>query len=112
VFAYILLVGLPVLCLVSVLDAGRGLVAPATPVMAGKSAGAGGPAVTPLALSKLVLQIGVILILARLAGFLFRKINQPQVVGEMAAGIYWALRCSDGRRPESRRPCRSPETEV
>ena len=87
VFAYILLVGLPVLCLVGVLDAGRGLMAPAALAIAGRAADTGGHAVTPLALSKLVLQIGVILILARLAGFLFRKINQPQVVGEMAAGI-------------------------
>jgi Kef-type K+ transport system membrane component KefB len=35
----------------------------------------------------LLLQIIVILGLARLVGWLFRKIRQPQVVGEMAAGI-------------------------
>jgi Kef-type K+ transport system membrane component KefB len=35
----------------------------------------------------LILQILVILSVARLVGWLFRKIRQPQVVGEMAAGI-------------------------
>ncbi|OGO33805.1 MAG: hypothetical protein A2W35_12700 [Chloroflexi bacterium RBG_16_57_11] len=35
----------------------------------------------------LILQIIVILGAARLVGWLFRKIRQPQVVGEMAAGI-------------------------
>lgn len=35
----------------------------------------------------LILQIIVILGVARLVGLLFRKIRQPQVVGEMAAGI-------------------------
>lgn len=35
----------------------------------------------------LILQILVILGVARLVGLLFRKIHQPQVVGEMAAGI-------------------------
>ncbi|MEP7324687.1 MAG: cation:proton antiporter [Gemmatimonadota bacterium] len=38
-------------------------------------------------LPTLLLQIGVILIVARTVGFLFRRINQPQVVGEMVAGI-------------------------
>jgi Kef-type K+ transport system membrane component KefB len=33
-------------------------------------------------LPTLLLQIGVILIVARTVGFLFRRINQPQVVGE------------------------------
>jgi Kef-type K+ transport system membrane component KefB len=35
----------------------------------------------------LLAQIGVILALARLMGWLFRKIHQPQVIGEMVAGI-------------------------
>ncbi len=38
-------------------------------------------------LPTLLLQIGVILITARLVGWLFRKIHQPQVIGEMVAGI-------------------------
>ena len=39
----------------------------------------------PLAL--LLLQIAVVLVVARLVGIAFRKIGQPQVVGEMVAGI-------------------------
>ena len=35
----------------------------------------------------LVLQIAVILVAARVVGFLFQKIRQPQVMGEMVAGI-------------------------
>jgi Kef-type K+ transport system membrane component KefB/nucleotide-binding universal stress UspA family protein len=35
----------------------------------------------------LLLQIGVILVVSRIASALFRRIGQPQVVGEMAAGI-------------------------
>ena len=40
-----------------------------------------------LDLFHLVLQIAVILVAARMVGFLFQKINQPQVMGEMVAGI-------------------------
>ena len=40
-----------------------------------------------LDLFHLVLQIAVILVAARIVGFLFQKINQPQVMGEMVAGI-------------------------
>src|SRR5919108_1207430 len=35
----------------------------------------------------LILQIAVILVVARGVGWLFRRLHQPQVVGEMAAGI-------------------------
>lgn len=35
----------------------------------------------------LIIQIAVIIITSRVIGFLFRKIHQPQVVGEMVAGI-------------------------
>ena len=35
----------------------------------------------------LIVQIAVILVAARIVGLLFRKIHQPQVVGEMVAGI-------------------------
>lgn len=40
-----------------------------------------------LNLFQLVLQIAVILVAARIVGFLFQKIHQPQVMGEMVAGI-------------------------
>jgi Kef-type K+ transport system membrane component KefB len=46
----------------------------------------------------LLVQIGVVLVAARVVGLLFRRIHQPQVVGEMVAGILlgpsllgWAL---------------------
>src|SRR4051794_2339620 len=35
----------------------------------------------------LLIQLVVVLTASRAAGWLFRKVNQPQVVGEMAAGI-------------------------
>lgn len=35
----------------------------------------------------LIIQIAVVLVCARLLGWVFRKLQQPQVVGEMAAGI-------------------------
>jgi Kef-type K+ transport system membrane component KefB len=35
----------------------------------------------------LVVQIAVIIVAARVVGILFRRIHQPQVVGEMVAGI-------------------------
>ena len=38
-------------------------------------------------LATLILQIGVILVVARLAGWIFRWFNQPQVIGEMVAGM-------------------------
>jgi Kef-type K+ transport system membrane component KefB len=38
-------------------------------------------------LPTLLMQIAVIILAARVTGYLFRRIGQPQVVGEMAAGI-------------------------
>lgn len=35
----------------------------------------------------LIIQIAVIIVVSRLMGYLFRKIKQPQVIGEMTAGI-------------------------
>ncbi len=35
----------------------------------------------------LLVQVGVILVAARIVGYLFRKLHQPQVMGEMVAGI-------------------------
>ena len=85
VFAYVLLVGLPLLALVAVLAVGAGIRAPhAAPVIAGTHA------YTPvenIPLLLLVGQITVILVVSRLVGHLFRKIRQPHVVGEMLAGI-------------------------
>lgn len=38
-------------------------------------------------LPTLLMQVGVVILAARVVGFLFRRIGQPQVVGEIAAGI-------------------------
>lgn len=38
-------------------------------------------------IEQLTVSIGIILLSARISGFLFRRIGQPQIVGEMAAGI-------------------------
>ncbi len=38
-------------------------------------------------LPTLLIQVVVILLVARLVGWIFRRIHQPQVIGEMAAGI-------------------------
>jgi Kef-type K+ transport system membrane component KefB len=38
-------------------------------------------------LTTLLLQVGVILVTARVVGWLFKRIHQPQVMGEMVAGI-------------------------
>ncbi len=40
-----------------------------------------------LSLRTLLLQIAVVLIVSRVVGLAFRRLHQPQVVGEMAAGI-------------------------
>jgi Kef-type K+ transport system membrane component KefB len=81
-----LLVGLPVFCVLGVLEAGRGLTAPPA-AEAAKAAGIAFKAVSPLDLPRLVLQLGVILLLSRVVGALFRRIGQPQVMGEMIAGL-------------------------
>jgi Kef-type K+ transport system membrane component KefB len=83
--AYLLLVGLPVLALLVVLKAGADLSAPAAGAVRGAAPGAASPASMNLFL--LVLQVAVVLLVSRLVGMLFKKIKQPQVVGEMVAGI-------------------------
>ena len=84
--AYLLLVGLPVLALWGILDVGRKLPAPIDRGSSIKQVLANQVS-APLDLSRLVIQIGVILLVSRIVGLLFQKIKQPQVVGEMAAGI-------------------------
>jgi Kef-type K+ transport system membrane component KefB len=83
--AYFLLVGLPLLFLFEVLHSGNSVTAPA--VTAAQKVATAGTAPAPVNLVKLVFQIGVILLVSRLVGLLFRKIRQPQVIGEMVAGI-------------------------
>lgn len=82
--AYVLLVGIPALVLIAVMRAGAGLPA-ATGIPEKVTSHATAPA--PLNLLLLVMQIGVILLASRIVGMLFKKIHQPQVIGEMVAGI-------------------------
>ncbi|HEV7589759.1 MAG TPA: cation:proton antiporter [Longimicrobium sp.] len=84
--AYLLLVGIPLAALALILRAGGHLLAPAAAVSAaGPVAAPGFPAMPHLGL--LLVQIAAVVIAARGVGLLFRRIGQPQVVGEMAAGI-------------------------
>src|SRR5579859_8195786 len=85
IYAYVLLVGIPLLALLAILHGGTSLVAPPGAPPAPYSPISSFPA--PLNLLKLVLQIGVILVFSRTAGVLFKHIGQPQVIGEMVAGI-------------------------
>src|SRR5262245_189319 len=82
---YVLLVALPLLALVGVVRFGSGLTAPAAAEALRESAARA--TTSPLDLAQLVLQICVILGASRLTGMLFKKIHQPQVIGEMVAGI-------------------------
>lgn len=82
---YLLLVGLPLAVLLAVLRFGSGLMGPATAAARTGAAGAAPPA--PMNLALLVLQVAVVILVSRLTGMLFKRIRQPQVVGEMVAGI-------------------------
>ena len=82
---YLLLVGLPLAGVALVLWAGAGL--EPRPLSGARGEG---PHTTPGSLPSLLLlltQIAVIIAVARLAGRILRKLGQPQVIGEMAAGI-------------------------
>ena len=85
ILLYLLLVGTPVLGVLATTKLGERLTAPVAVENAVRIGGSS-QAIT-VHLPTLLLQIGVILIVARVVGWLFRKIHQPQVVGEMAAGI-------------------------
>jgi Kef-type K+ transport system membrane component KefB/nucleotide-binding universal stress UspA family protein len=81
---YLALVVLPIFGVLAILGVGEGITPP--PAIGGEwtvdTAGVAGSSVLLL-----ILQIAVILIAARLVGMAFRWIGQPQVVGEMVAGI-------------------------
>lgn len=86
VLAYLLLAGVPLLALIGALAAGRRLSAPhlagIVPAAQAHAKPADGPS-----LILLVAQIAVIILASRVVGYIFRRIGQPQVVGEMLAGI-------------------------
>jgi len=80
---YIVFVGIPLLALLGILDGGHRLAAP-PPSAVVRSA----PAVFTLpSLFTLVLEIAVILVVSRIVGWVFLRIRQPRVMGEMVAGI-------------------------
>jgi Kef-type K+ transport system membrane component KefB len=81
---YSALVGLPAYGVLKVLGAGQQLSG-----LAGRPANllVATETMTMPNLSRLLAQMIVILAVARLIGRLFRKIHQPQVIGEMVAGI-------------------------
>jgi Kef-type K+ transport system membrane component KefB len=86
---YILMAAVFVTAIWGLLQLGNGLQAQnaqtsTVPTAAGE---AEKPALEELNLALLLVQVGVILFAARLVGYLFRKIHQPQVMGEMVAGI-------------------------
>src|ERR1700674_3788195 len=85
--AYVALVGVPLLALLGVLRTGSRLTAPPFVNSSGHVASdvnthAAGPD-----LFILVAQIAVIILASRAVGYLFQKMAQPQVIGEMLAGI-------------------------
>ena len=84
--AYVLLVGAPVLTLVAVLRLGARLSAPAPAYPPGNLPAIANPRALP-DLFILVAQIAVIILASRAVGYLFQKLSQPQVIGEMLAGI-------------------------
>jgi Kef-type K+ transport system membrane component KefB len=86
VLSYLLLVGSPFALLLLVLRVGSSLRAPAAAAAVSHGSGAGAPAAT-MNLPLLIFQIAVILLASRLVGMLFRKLKQPQVIGEIIAGI-------------------------
>jgi preprotein translocase subunit SecG len=76
---YLLLVGGPLVLLLDILGAGQGL-APGLPGVKGVAAAA---AKTTYFLLTLLLQIAVVLVVARMMGELSRRLHQPRVLGEI-----------------------------
>ena len=84
--SYLALIGVPVLLLLAVLAIGKEFHAPHF-VADGAVNGAQNPPGANVSLLLLVGQIVAIIFTSRLVGYAFRAIGQPQVVGEMLAGI-------------------------
>jgi len=84
ILLYFVLVGVPAVGVLEIIHAGHG-------IETGISAGSNMPGVsqdgTPVHLPLLLVQVAVILVLARTVGLAFRAIRQPQVIGEMVAGL-------------------------
>jgi Kef-type K+ transport system membrane component KefB len=86
IFQYLLLVGVPVLGVLALLQVGQGLEAPPAPAGTGLVTSSPSSA-HGVHLPILLIQISVILAASRLVGIIFRRFHQPQVMGEMVAGI-------------------------
>src|SRR3979411_2243809 len=85
IVAYLVLAGIPILALIAVLSAGARLTAPHLSGVIPAT-----PHAKPAETAHLILlitQTAVIILASRAVGYVFRKIGQPQVVGEMLAGI-------------------------
>ncbi len=86
ILKYGLMVTPPLLGIWVILQIGQGLTPPMSPrvppLLTGSPA-----APAPLDVALLLLQVAVIIVAARGLGWMMGKIHQPQVVGEMAAGI-------------------------
>lgn len=88
---YTLVVGLSILAIAGMLQVGAHLLPNAAPPPAATHAGSLYEQVAAHAqhpLAKLILQLVVIVIAARLCGALAMRLGQPPVVGEIAAGIF------------------------
>lgn len=82
---YAVAIGGAIAVMIWLLDLGRGLTAP-TPE-GGETGVEEGHIDTHEVFWKLLLAIAVVIVAARLVGALFRKFGQPQVVGEIVAGV-------------------------
>lgn len=84
--SYVFLVGLPIVAIVWILSG-----MPSSPISGSASGAADATRATPGAampnLLLLLAQVVVILVASRAVGRLLRRLGQPQVIGEMAAGI-------------------------
>ena len=83
--AYVLMLALAALVFAWIQSRGSALVAPAP--LAPEAAGAHSNAAASGTLLHVLLALAVILVLARGAGWLFRKLRQPPVIGEVLIGI-------------------------
>jgi Kef-type K+ transport system membrane component KefB len=84
VAGYAVLVGLPLIALILLIGVGEQRYVTEAAAGGAEAVAAGGRSFHVLTL---ILQIATILIVARLFGKLFRRLGQPQVVGEMIAGV-------------------------
>lgn len=88
---YTLVLGISILAIVGVLQVGSHLLPHAAPPQAATQAGGALEQIAAHAqhpLARLILQLVVIVIAARICGALAGRLGQPPVIGEIAAGIF------------------------